>query len=92
MKKLLAILAVSTMLTACAGTEDINASRGLNSSRVTKAELEQYNKQRVNEVAEAQTQAAKAQGYAETVRQGASAVQEGIGAVKSIMSVFGVYR
>ncbi|OOR99035.1 hypothetical protein B0187_07195 [Haemophilus paracuniculus] len=89
MKKLLIVLGMSALLTACAGTEDINASRGLNSSRVTKAELDQYNKQRANEIAESQTQAAKAQGYSETIRQGSSAVQSVMGAVSSIRGVFG---
>ncbi|WP_373767408.1 NGK_0946 family protein [Glaesserella sp.] len=88
MKKLLCVLGVATMLTACASTGDINASRGLNSSRVTQAELDQYNKQRANEVTEAQAQAAKAQGYSETIRQGSSAIQSGVDAIHSIMSIF----
>lgn len=89
MKKVLLVLGLASVLTACAGTEDINASRGLNSSRVTKAELDQYNRQRTNEVTEAQAQAMKAQGYAETIRQGSSAIQSGVDAVRSVLSIFG---
>lgn len=88
MKKLLCVLGIATMLTACATTGDINAARGQNSARITKAELDQYNKQRANEVTEAQAQAAKAQGYAETIRQGASAVQSGVSAINSVLSIF----
>lgn len=89
MKKLLCILGIVSMLVACANSGEINASRGLNSSRLTKAELDQYNKQRANEVTEAQSQAMKAQGYAETIRQGSSAIQSGVNAVQSILSIFG---
>lgn len=89
MKKVLLVLGLASVLTACAGTEDINATRGVNSSRVTKAELDQYNRQRANEVTEAQAQAMKAQGYAETVRQGSSAIQSGVDAVRSVLSIFG---
>lgn len=89
MKKVLLVLGLASVLTACAGTEDINATRGVNSSRVTKAELDQYNRQRANEVTEAQAQAMKAQGYAETIRQGSSAIQSGVDAVRSVLSIFG---
>lgn len=89
MKKVLLVLGLASLLTACAGTEDINATRGVNSSRVTKAELDQYNRQRANEVTEAQAQAMKAQGYAETIRQGSSAIQSGVDAVRSVLSIFG---
>ena len=77
------------MLTACANNEDIKASRGAKSSRVTRAEIDQYNKQRENEVIEAETQARKAEGYSEAVRQGSSAIQSGVDAVRSIMGIFG---
>lgn len=88
MKKLLPICILSSMLVGCAGTENINASRGTNSSRVTQAELDQYNKQRANEVIEAQAQAAKAEAYSETIRQGASAVKSGVSAIQSVLDVF----
>lgn len=89
MKKQLVILGLTAILAACASTPEINAARGKNSSRVTKAELDQYNKQRANEVIEAQSQAAKAEGYAETIRQGSSAIQSGVDAVRSVLSIFG---
>lgn len=89
MKKQLAAIFAVSLLTACAGTEDINASRGLNSSRVTQAELDQYNKQRANEVTEAQAQAAKAQGYSDVIQSGASAVRSATSAVQSVLSIFG---
>ncbi|WP_439241324.1 NGK_0946 family protein [Lonepinella sp. BR2474] len=89
MKKVLVLVSSITLLTACAGSGEINASRGVNSSRVTQAEIDQYHKQRANEVEEAQSQAAKAQGYSETIRQGSSAVQSAVGAINSIRGVFG---
>lgn len=89
MKNLLFLLGASTFLMACANTNDINAARGVNSSTLSQAELDQYNKQRANEVTEAQAQAAKAQGYADVIHSGSSAIQSGMGAIQSIRSTFG---
>lgn len=89
MKRIVTLIALTALLTACAGTEDINASRGVNSSRVTQAELDQYNKQRSNEIYEAQTQAEKAAGYSSVIQSGASAIQSGVGAINSVRGLFG---
>lgn len=84
MKKILSLIAVATLLSACASTGEINASRGQNTSRLTDAELKQYSKQRGNEVHEAQTMAAKARGYADAAKEGASVVKEAVNIFRMI--------
>lgn len=89
MKKLLGLVGLSLLLTACAGTDDIVASRGTNSALLSQAELEQYNKQRANEVSEAATQATKAAAYSSTIHSASSAVQSAVGALNSVRGFFG---
>lgn len=89
MKKMLFVLGSALILTACAGSNDIGASRGLNSSRVTQAELDQYNKQRANEVLEARTQAEKARGYSDTIKSVSEAASSVTDTIRNVRSVFG---
>lgn len=89
MKKIIFLLSASTFLAACANTNDITAARGANSSTLSQAELDQYNKQRANEVIESQAQAEKARGYADVIHSGSSAIQSGMGAIQSIRNTFG---
>lgn len=91
MKKvvLLSVALASIVMTGCASTSAIHETRGKSTSTMTKAELNQYNTQRANEVVEAQTKAEKARGNAEAVRQTADAVQSGVSAVRSVLSIFG---
>lgn len=89
MKKYLAILSLSLVLTACAGTDDIASARGSNSALLTQAELDQYNKQRNNEVAEAATQATKAAAYSSTVSSVSSGIQSAVDVINSVKGLFG---
>lgn len=88
MKKLLLVLGASLVLTACASSADIGASRGLNSSRITQSEFEQQNRQRATEVLEAKTQAEKAKGYTDTIKSVSEAIGSGLKIIEDIRRVF----
>nr|WP_314741882.1 hypothetical protein [uncultured Haemophilus sp.] len=89
MKKLAFLLGLSVFLTACAGSNDIAAARGANSSTISSDELNQYRKQRANETEESVNQATKAAAYSSTIHSGASAIQSGVSAIQSVRGLFG---
>lgn len=87
-KKFTLAVLTALLFTGCASTGTISQTRGTTTAQLTQAQLEQYQRQRTNETLEAENQAKKASGYAETIRQGSSAVNSAVGAIHSIKSLF----
>lgn len=92
MKKEIGLLLLfATSLTGCLGTSDssaIGAARGVNPAMLSDAEFKQYQKQRANELYEANTQAAKNHAALSSANETMSTIRQGIDTLREIKNFF----